>query len=64
MRRNFDDIDAVLEYARNRINTTAYAVKDEDWQACAEIHTELAELFSTLERIRVVRMNNVYPDHS
>jgi hypothetical protein len=62
--RNFDDIDAVLEYARNCVNMTAFAISDEDWQTCAEMHAELAELFSTLERRRVVRMNNVYSDQS
>ena len=64
MSRYYYDIDVVLESVRNSVGMTEFAITDEDWQACAEIHTELAELFSTLERRRVERMNNVYSDQS
>jgi|APGre2960657373_1045057.scaffolds.fasta_scaffold21763_2 hypothetical protein len=64
MSRYYYDIDVVLESVRNSVGLTEFAISDEDWQTCADIHAELAELFSTLERRRVVRMNNVYSDQS
>lgn len=62
--RKFDGIDAVLNHIHNCVYMAKFALSLEDWEACAEIHKELVELFSTLEEHKVVQANNVYSDQS